>query len=287
MVGPSGVRITGALLAHRRGLWEALLALGYSPLSVLNLLRVTAHLGRWLDEQSLSLEALTHETIGAFLEARRRSYTQFTTHRALSPILEYLEEVGAIILAPPVAPPSSAVDRVVERYTQYLLRERGVTPGSAHAYGGIARRFLTTRCAVVSDGALRLEASDVTSFVLADSSHYRTGTTKYIATVLRSLLRYLYLDGKLAVDLTGALPAVAGWRLRGLSKGLDAEQVRRLLRSCDRRRHIGRRDYAVLLPPCVRIDVASSCPEVQGGRGSKNAVFRGAESEGGRTCCGR
>ena len=39
--------------------------------------------------------------------------------------------------------------------------------------------------------------------------------------------------------------------------------------------------------PCVRIDVASSCPEVQGGRGSKNAVFRGAESEGGRTCSGR
>ena len=50
---------------------------------------------------------------------------------------------------------------------------------------------------------------------------------------------------------------------------------------------VQRFNLRVTLPPCVRIDVASSCPEVQGGRGSKNAVFRGAESEGGRTCSGR
>jgi integrase len=66
-------------------------------------------------------------------------------------------------------------------------------------------------------------------------------------TALRALLRYLYLEGRLAADLTGAVPAVAGWRLRGLPSALAADQVPRLLRSCDRRRAIGRRDHAVLL----------------------------------------
>jgi site-specific recombinase XerD len=247
MVDPSRIRITGALLAHRQGLWQALLALGYSPLSAANLLRVTAHLGRWLDAQRRTLKALTDEDIEVFLEARRRDYTHFITRRALAPILAYLEQVGAIRLVASVAAPASAADRLIERYRQYLLRERGLAPGSARAYGDIARRFLQARCAVVSDGALQLTADEVTSFLLEDSSHYSTKTTKYRVTALRSLLRYLYLEARLALDLSGALPAVASRRLGGLPKGLDAAQVQRLLRSCDRRRHSGRRDYAVLL----------------------------------------
>lgn len=247
MVDPSRIRITGALAGHRQGLWEALLALGYSPLSAKNLLRLAAHLSRWLEQQRVSLTALTYEDIGVFLEARRREYTHFITRRALAPILSYLEQAGTIRLAAPRVAPPDAADRLIERYRQYLLHERGVTPGTAGAYGDIARRFLQTRQVVVSDAALRLQAPDVIAFVREDSAHYSTGTTKYIVTALRSLLRYLYLEGQLALDLTGALPAVAGWRLCGLPKGLDAAQVRRLLRSCDRRRHIGRRDYAVLL----------------------------------------
>jgi site-specific recombinase XerD len=40
---------------------------------------------------------------------------------------------------------------------------------------------------------------------------------------------------------------VAGWRLSGLPKGLEAGQVCRLLAAPDRRTATGRRDYAVLL----------------------------------------
>jgi integrase len=40
---------------------------------------------------------------------------------------------------------------------------------------------------------------------------------------------------------------VAGWRLSGLPKGLEPDQLRRLLASCDRRTPTGRRDYAIML----------------------------------------
>jgi integrase len=45
----------------------------------------------------------------------------------------------------------------------------------------------------------------------------------------------------------GALPAVAGWRLASLPRGLDAEVVTRLLNSCDRDTIVGRRDHAILM----------------------------------------
>ena len=48
MSHPSRVRMTGPLVAYLDGLWSDLLRLGYSPLSARNLLRVAAHLSRWL-----------------------------------------------------------------------------------------------------------------------------------------------------------------------------------------------------------------------------------------------
>jgi len=53
--------------------------------------------------------------------------------------------------------------------------------------------------------------------------------------------------GVVVVPLQWAVPAVAYQRDRGLPRGLSRSAVMRLLASCDRRRTVGRRDYAVLL----------------------------------------
>jgi len=47
--------------------------------------------------------------------------------------------------------------------------------------------------------------------------------------------------------LVGAVPSVAHWRLAGLPRALDADQVRRLLASCDQTSTAGRRDFAILM----------------------------------------
>jgi integrase/recombinase XerD len=64
---------------------------------------------------------------------------------------------------------------------------------------------------------------------------------------LRSLLGWLHLTGQVPVSLVTAVPSVAGWRLSGLPKALEPEQLRRLPASCDRRTPTGRRDYAIML----------------------------------------
>jgi site-specific recombinase XerD len=68
-----------------------------------------------------------------------------------------------------------------------------------------------------------------------------------LVCALRSFLRYLHLAGLIELPLVWAVPAVADLRDRTLPRGLEPAAVKRLLASCDRRRTIGRRDYAILL----------------------------------------
>lgn len=73
------------------------------------------------------------------------------------------------------------------------------------------------------------------------------GSAKLIVCALRSLLRWLHLSGQVPTPLAAAVPAVAGWKLSSLPKGLESGQLARLLGGCDRRMPTGRRDYAVML----------------------------------------
>lgn len=66
-------------------------------------------------------------------------------------------------------------------------------------------------------------------------------------TGLRSLLGFLHLRGLVSGPLAAAVPATASWRLSGLPRALEPEQLQALLESCDRASPGGRRDYAVLV----------------------------------------
>jgi integrase len=68
-----------------------------------------------------------------------------------------------------------------------------------------------------------------------------------LVTVLRSLLRYLYVAGLIGAPLQWAVPGVADLRDRSLPRGLEPAVLAKLLAGCDRRRTVGRRDYAILL----------------------------------------
>ena len=64
---------------------------------------------------------------------------------------------------------------------------------------------------------------------------------------LRGLLRFMFLEGLVEHDLTGAVPRVPAWSLVSLPKALAAEDAARIVASCDRSTRVGRRDFAVLM----------------------------------------
>jgi integrase len=248
MVNSSTVQVTGPLLGHVEDLWNELLERGYTPLSAANVLRLAAHLSRWLEARRLALDDLNAKHVDAFFRARRRvGYTQFLTPKALKPILHYLEQAGVASIPEPEGSPADPLEQLLQNYADYLVHERTLTASVVWQYSDFARRFLISRFAQRPPRPRELSAEDIIVFVLDYSHGYSIGTTKLLVSGLRSFLRYLYLQGAVDRDLSGAVPAVAGWRLTGLPKGLSEAEVRRVLSTCDRRTRLGRRGYALLL----------------------------------------
>jgi site-specific recombinase XerD len=241
------IRISGPLVPHLGGVWSHLLAQGYTPLYSKNLLRLASHLSRWLVDTGVRLRSLRREHLERFFRERRHAgYTCFLTPRSLTPVLQYLEAEGIVSL-PEALVARSTVDELLDEYEQFLVKERGLQAATICYYRRYAQKFLSLRFDLTCRGLSSLSANDITTFILHESQTSSVGTTKLLVTVLRSLLRFLHLRGDLQNDLVGAVPAVAGWRQAGLPKFISTREIRQLLNSCDRRSHVGRRDFAILL----------------------------------------
>jgi integrase/recombinase XerD len=171
--------------------------------------------------------------------------------RGVSPLsvrlpLAFLREVGVV----PAAVPSAVegpFERLLDDYRRYLAHERGLAQGTIENYGRVARLFLGER---EQAGGLRLErlsAADVSGFLARECPRRTVPGARKLVECLRPLLRYLHVAGLIQTPLRWAVPGVADLRDRSLPRGLEPAAVKRLLASCDRRRTVGRRDYAVLL----------------------------------------
>jgi site-specific recombinase XerD len=120
-------------------------------------------------------------------------------------------------------------------------------PESVDQYLPAVRRFLSYRFRSGKVRLKKLRAKDVTDFILHDNAGRGRRSLQLTASVLRSFLSFLFQQARITTNLTAAVPTVAGWRLSELPRYLEAEQVEKVLRCCDRRRKVGKRDYAILL----------------------------------------
>jgi site-specific recombinase XerD len=120
-----------------------------------------------------------------------------------------------------------------------------LVPSTADAYLVRARRFLAG--STHADHLDALTAGDITRAILAESTSRSVGATQYFVAALRAFLRFCRLEGLVAADLADAALGVTGKRRSLLPHGMAAADVQALLRSCDRRTGVGRRDYALIL----------------------------------------
>jgi integrase/recombinase XerD len=161
-------------------------------------------------------------------------------------LLGYLWGLGAV---PEPSVPDSSVERLVAEYSEYLLCERGLVAGSVVLRERVARLFLGDLADPINIALRELGREHVTGFVVGQCGGGRRGIAwaKTLTSGLRSLLVFLHVAGWVAMPLVQAVPSVAGWRLSSLPRGLEREQVARLLASCDRTTGLGRRDFAILM----------------------------------------
>ncbi|HEY6422695.1 MAG TPA: site-specific integrase [Pseudonocardiaceae bacterium] len=248
MNDPTRVRVTGPLGPYASGFCAELARQGYARSSAVNQMKLVAHLGRWMNAEGLSTAELTLEQVERFVMARRaaRYKYHFLSAQGLEPLLGYLRGL-AVVPEPPRHVAESPIDELLDDYRDYLVGERSLAVRTVRYYERFARLFLSE---VSSSGELEMgevTTADVSRFVLEQCSRRSVGSAKTLIMALRSLLRFLHVEGLTATPLVGAVPAVAPWRNRPLPQGLTPVAVDRLLRSCDRRTATGRRDYAILV----------------------------------------
>jgi site-specific recombinase XerD len=246
MGDPSRVRLTGPLTPFAEGFAAELARQGYTRNSVTDQVRLLAHLSRWLAAHGLDVSALTPSVMDAFLVARRsEGYVLWLSRKALAPLVAYLREREA--LPPATQAPLNATEALLAQYRRYLVSERGLAVSTAERYVHYVRPFLTTRAGDDGIELAGLTPADVSDFIVATCPGRARGSAKLTVVALRSLLRFLHVEGLIATPLAPVVPSVAGWRLAALPRHLEAGEVDRLLASCDGDTRTGRRDYAILM----------------------------------------
>lgn len=135
-------------------------------------------------------------------------------------------------------------EELVEQYRGWLATERRLAARTIASYVREARLFLG-ECDGQDLKGLALD--EVTSYVVQGCRQRRWGSAKELVVGLRSLLRYLYLEGITDRQLAPAVPAPAGWRGTWLPQGLTTEELAALLAAFDDSTAIGRRDHAIVV----------------------------------------
>jgi site-specific recombinase XerD len=237
---------SGPLAPHLDSFAEWLAQQRYCRVTGWNKLRLAADLSHWMVQRKLQLEDLNEQQVAKFFGRRWQRVVYHSGDKCtLAHLLQHLRQLD--IIPPPRPAPLTPIDLIERDYGRHLRQERGFMSASVGQYLTVARRFLWHR---FRNGKIRLKelgTKDVSNFILKDSSIRGRRSAQLMTSVLRSFLNYLFQEGHAATNLATAIPATAGGRLSELPRYLEAAEVEKLLRSCDRRHKVGRRDYAVLV----------------------------------------
>ena len=160
----------------------------------------------------------------------------------MSELVDYLVNNGVVSRSGSVVPGTPA-EVLIERYRCYVVEQRTMVAQSVRNLNRGGPRLFTitggTRSTGFDDGrgdALRVGG------VPTLQGRFPQGDDHKVAVVAA----FFVLEGLTANPLAGAVPSVASWRLASLPKALPAAQIASLVKSCDRRKTVGRRDFAVM-----------------------------------------
>lgn len=224
-----------------------LLAHGYSPGSARTLLRNVSQLGVRLQAQGKPGTGIDPADVREVFASRRRLGRHGVPgDPGIGRFLSFLTSRG--LLAETALAELSPLEALMGSFRDWMVRERGLAPGTVIRYERTAGRFLGSQAlhGDVLDVA-GLTGADVNAFLLRECARVSAGSAKGRVAELRAVLRFLYIEGRIPLQLGGAVPPVGGWRLATIPRLICAERVQAVIDSCDARTVAGIRDRAIML----------------------------------------
>lgn len=243
------VRPAGCLQPYLKEFATGLRSRGYSMLSTRDYVRSAAHLGRWMDSRGSVIELLTDGLVAEFAQHRcdcpgtRRSL-QRPSRRYLARVqrfVDYLRHLGVV--------PSAAVQmsKVLQApllgFRAWMTGHRGLAKSTVDRYERLIERMLPA----LGDDPSCYDATLVRRVFLGEVRHLSRVYTKTFITALRAFLRFHAAEGRCRPHLDRAVPTIPEWKLSALPRYLEADEVERVITSCDLSEPQGVRDRAILL----------------------------------------
>jgi site-specific recombinase XerD len=236
--GPSGPYLDDFAAALERQ--------GYSPATAVRYLRAAAHLGHVMAERDAGSDDIDLAAFSEHLRTcrcprasggRRNHHTIFGAKL----FRQHLIEIGvcrtASVATHPAEPP------LVAGFKMWLRKHRGASALTIKLYARDADRLMTA----LGTDPTTWGPADVRSYFMDRASKCGSGTVEKLTTSLRVFLRYLAVEGRCQTGLADVVPGYAHWRLADLPRYLAAEQVNRLIATCDGEGFAHRRNRAIVL----------------------------------------
>lgn len=199
---------SGIFRDHVEELCRHLVALGYSPATILLQFWTVSALAHWMAVRGLAATDLNESCLADFVNTRRaRGLTCRGWLRTGLRLIEQLRCTG--IIATRESPSDdSPFAGPIALYDTHLRQARAVTMGTASRYVKIARMFLDESLREPDARIESLSAKHVRDFQLSRAGRVKPKQAQFIGSALRSFLRFLLACGKIGNDLALAVLSV-------------------------------------------------------------------------------
>jgi integrase/recombinase XerD len=226
---------------------EALYQERYRPETIRRYVRVADRFGRWLCKHGLTVRETDETTLARYRAStgRRQNGQLRAAGRGLAKVLNLLRKQHAVDGLLSVA--ESEADMLLTAFDFHLQHAAGLLPGTRSQYLRYATLFVKAVFGTAEFNITKVTPRAITDFVRGQAAKLKPSACTAPATSMRVFLRFLVTWRGLPVGVIGAVPTIRQWKLAPLPKHLSAEEVDRLLATCDEKSPVGRRDRAILL----------------------------------------
>lgn len=238
------IRTIGPRLRHLNCLNRFLESRGLSTLEAFGPELASDFIDYWIDH-----DPTARRSRGFKYKSRFRPHHHRAVQFSLRCFLRWAHTTGrlqsnAFPLAPPVRGNYFLAE--IADYLHFCRDHKGLAENTWVQIELFLRRFDQFMHSVPLNAWNQLQIRHIDLFVHRQASH-NIGRIQRIHRVLRGLFRYLFSLGLLDRDLASALQSPRQYALARTPRALAPDQVLHLLRSIDRSRRGGKRDFAIIL----------------------------------------
>lgn len=235
---------------HIDGFADALERDGYSHGAALRYLRAAAHLGQFQQRRHATLADIDASALDDFGRHLRRCRCPLSNGGKVNHHVffgakrfhDYLFRIGVskhdLTEKVPRTEPA-----LIASFRDWFRKHRGATEPTLRHYCRDATEILYS----LGEDFGEWNAQGIRTFLLDRSHQCGNATAEHLITAMRAFLRYLSFRGLCRLDLEQAIPSFAHWRLATLPVSLTANEVDRLVASCDGSSARCLRDRAIIL----------------------------------------